>query len=79
MDRDDGKVEVRESGDSADKVCVVYAFAVIALGLAERVPKSVDGVALEPDEQDLGDIEDDVGDSNGDETAADLWVYHRQY
>lgn len=48
---------------------------MIALGLAERVPQSVDGIALKPNEQALGDIEDDVENGNGDEAAANLRVF----
>lgn len=48
---------------------------MIALGLAVRVPESVDGVALEPNKQDLGDIANDIDDCDGKETAADLGVY----
>lgn len=74
MNGNDGKVEIRESGNCSNKVCVVDAFAVVAFVLAERVPESVDGTALEPDEKHLGDIDDDVEDGDGDETAADFGV-----
>lgn len=60
MDGDDGKIEIREGGDGPDKVGVVHALPVVTLVLAERIPEGIDGTALEPDQQELGDIDDDV-------------------
>jgi hypothetical protein len=48
---------------------------VIALGLAHRIPESIDGAALEPDQEDLRNVQDDVQDGDGEETAADFGVY----
>lgn len=74
MDRHDSKIKVRDSRDCPDKVCVVDALAVVAFGLAKRIPEGIDGAALEPDHEDLRDIQDDVEDGHGDETAADLGI-----
>lgn len=75
MDWDDGQVEVRESGHGADEVCVVDGLPVVALCLAKRIPERVDGVALEPDEEDLGDIDNDVHRGEDDQTPADFGIY----
>lgn len=74
LDGNDGEVEIRQSSNGTDKVGIVYAFFVVALILAKRIPERVDRCALEPDHEDLGDIEDDVQSGNGDETFADLGI-----
>lgn len=74
MDRDDGEVEIGDGCDGADKVCIVDTLAVVAHVLSGWIPESVDGAALEPHHHDLGDIEDDVENGDGDETAADFGI-----
>lgn len=69
-----GEVEVGKGGYGADKVCVVYALAVIAVGLLEGIPEGVDRTALKPDHEQLGDVQDDVQDGDGDQAATDLRV-----
>lgn len=62
----DGEVEVGNGGYGADKVRVVYALPVIAVGLLERIPEGVHRAALQPDHEQLGDVQDDIQDGDGD-------------
>lgn len=71
---DHGKVDVGDGGDSTDKVGVVDTFPVVTLCLLCRVPESIDRAALEPNEEGLRDIDNNVDNSDGDETTADLRV-----
>lgn len=74
MDGDDGKIEIRDSRNGSNEIGIINALSVIALGLARRIPESIDGAALEPDQEELGNVHDDVQDGDGDETATNLRV-----
>jgi hypothetical protein len=60
MNRNNGEIDIRKGGDGTNEVCIVYALTVVALILLQRIPERGDWSALEPDHQDLRDIEDDV-------------------
>lgn len=75
MNGNDGEIEIRDGSDGAHEIGIIHALSVIALGLAHRIPESIDGAALEPDQEDLRNVQDDVQDGDGEETAADFGVY----
>ena len=74
MNGNDGKIEIRDGRDGSNEVGIINALSVIALRLARRIPESIDGAALEPDQEELGNVHDDVQNGDGDETAANLGV-----
>jgi hypothetical protein len=74
VEGNDGKVKIRDSRDGSHEIGIVYALSVIALGLARGIPESIDGTALEPDQEDLGNVHDDVQDCDDDEAATNFWV-----
>jgi hypothetical protein len=51
---------------------------MIALTLPQGIPEGIGRGALEPSEQNLWNVEDDIEHGNGDQTAADLGVYVKQ-
>lgn len=77
-DRDNGQIEIRECRHGTGEVCVVHTCAMITLTLSQRIPKRVWRGALEPGEQDLWNVENDIEDGDGDQTAADLGVFVKQ-
>ena len=77
-DRDDGQIEIRECRHGTSEVGIVYTGAMVALALSQRIPKRVGRGALEPGEQDLRNVENDIEDGDGDQTAADLRVWVTQ-
>lgn len=77
-DRDNGQIEIRECRHGTSEVCVVHTCAMITLTLSQRIPKGVRRGALEPGEQDLWNVENDIEDGDGDQTAADLGVFVKQ-
>jgi predicted RNA-binding protein with TRAM domain len=48
---------------------------MITLTLSQGIPKSIRRAALEPGEQDLRNVEDDIKHGDGDQTAADFGIF----
>lgn len=42
--------------------------------LAHRIPERIRRIALKPDQNDLGDVEDNIQNGDGNQTAADFGV-----
>lgn len=55
-----GEVEIGDSSHGTHEVGVVYTSPVVTLCLSKRIPQRTWGTALEPNEQDLGNVEDDI-------------------
>lgn len=77
-DRDNGQIEIGECRHGASEVCIVYTCAMITLALSQGIPEGIGRGTLEPGKQDLWNVEDDIEDGDGDQTAADLGVFVKQ-
>lgn len=52
---------------------------MVTLRLAQRVPKCLRRLALEPDQNKLGDVRNDIKHGNEYKTAADFRVYLKEH